>query len=994
MADIVTTEQLQNASLDAQALEKFINGSDSETVLTRLNAKYPTLQKAIKELFENGGIAARFKTLALLQSSSLVDGQYALVADDSDDKNGIYIKENGSWRKSKYDPLAKAIEYSNTNKIDIKDLEFAYSGGNLVGELSLRYVNYGVDNTFTAKPASHNDCVIIPVDGGSRLTIHNNVNAFNYPSDANFIFVGKKPKPNEVVQKIPFTQLDEKTDAATGITYKQVEVPSEANYLILTTRFTPVSGARKDFVWAIHEGDFNPSYSTNRLYVRKIKDAYLDKHQEYQDALFKPSTKNLFKNKFVRKIKMFDGSAVYNQNLNDVIAGPIPVEYGKTYTVSGLNPRLLGGGTVYAQGFSSAENLQSRFVKTLYKGYDSTLTVTIDDSNIKYLSFSVSNEGVGTFEEAQRLKIQVEEGSAATDYEPPITNKIITDIYRSINEKSISRPSLKILAEQTILNKVRVPKTTALKQVELAPSSMGVSYSIKGEEGLVNSGNSLFTKVELSGTGKQSLNIHLMNFVNGTGVKGKINRIKVFETPSGALDNAGGLGIDGSYPKNLYIHPAIAYSDTPVAGFKYWMIASIFPPYDKGDALWEDEDIFVSNDAENWQRIRSIYESDKSYTHPTLRLPPQALVTKNSRRHSFIPSPSAGDIIEISVDATSSQPAIDRERITLTGRPWKHDPFILIDGGYVYTYTTFHLPSLEYDADFADYIVCVRTNNGIDWDVVRNDGSTMRLTEETSKLLFTKDSQGRNNYMYCKWQYKNASGQNPIVIKFGENDYHFYYGYQNEYFNKGTTPYSFDFSKKTFIANIGYTPPNHPCLWYTDGVLYLLTNSDLFSSTNRGVNFTKENYYPNWAGGITGEQYKQSVCIGEGGKVVLVAAQNLYLPHESLVGINGTNLSGRISQSIIRTYPSMTDYLSHARTIIDDGWVDVEIAQINYQKRTRKTYFLPAVSCKNIGSGGVNVTQRIKLTDIDVEDGNILYIYTALNSRGIGKILFGGFDLT
>ena len=103
MADIVTTEQLQNASLDAQALEKFINGSDSETVLTRLSANYPTIKKAIKELFESGGIAGRFKTLAQLQASSLADGAYALVADDAIDKNGVYIKEGGTWKKSKYD---------------------------------------------------------------------------------------------------------------------------------------------------------------------------------------------------------------------------------------------------------------------------------------------------------------------------------------------------------------------------------------------------------------------------------------------------------------------------------------------------------------------------------------------------------------------------------------------------------------------------------------------------------------------------------------------------------------------------------------------------------------------------------------------------------------------------------------------------------------------------------------------------------------------------
>tara|TARA_R110002051_G_scaffold293_5_gene1232 strand:- start:4710 stop:7688 length:2979 start_codon:yes stop_codon:yes gene_type:complete len=992
MPELLTMQDLANGHLDVKALGEAANGDENTIVTTRTGNTYPSAERAINIMFKNGGLPATpFATKALMTASSLANDKYAMVTDDTAN-NGLYVKAGGVWVKSAYDPLAKAIDYSNANKIDVRDLEFAYSGGNLVGELSLRYVNYGIDNAFTAKPTPYYDCIVIPVDEKFKLTIHNNVNAFNYPNNANFIFTSKKPSPNAVEDRILYTTLESGTDTATGISYTQVEVPANAKYLILNTRFTSASGDRKDFVWSVHEGDFNPSYEAKRLYVSKVKDIYLDKNQVPQEALYKPSIKNLFNGKFVRKIRMFDGAAVYNQDLDAVIAEPIPVENGKTYTISGVNSRLLGSGVFYVQGFSSNGNLQVSFVKTLYVGFSTSPTVTIDNPNIKYISFSLSNVGFGTFEEVQKLRIQVELGGVATNYEPVTTNKIITDIYKAIEEKKVQKPLTKILTNYTILNKVRVPKITTLKQVEIAPSSMGVSYSVKGEEGLVDSGNSLFTKVELNGTGRQSLNIHLMNLVNGTRIIGKIDRIKVLDTPSGSLDNDGGLNIENTYPKNLYTHPDIAYSDTPVAGFKYWMIASIFPPYDKGDALWEDEDIFVSNDAENWQRIRSIYEPDKSYTHPTLRLPPQALVTKNSRKHAFIPSPSVGDTVEISVDTTGSRPAVDREMITLTALPWKHDPFILIDGGYVYTYTTFHLPSLKYDADYAGFIVCVRTNNGIDWDVVRNDGSTMRLTEETSKLLFTKDSQGRNNYMYCKGQY--VSGQNPTVIKFGDNDYHFYYGYQNEYFSKGTTPYSFDFSKKTSTSGIGYTPSNHPCLWYTDGVLYLLTNSDLFSSTNRGVNFTKENYYPNWNGGVTGEQYKQSVCIGEGGKVVLVAAQNLFLPQESLAPINGTNLSGRVSQAIIRTYPSMSDYLSHARTLIDDAYVDIEIAQINYQNRTREIYFIPAVSCKATGYGGTNVTQRIKLTDIDVADGDVLYIYTALNSRGSGEILFGGFDLT
>lgn len=112
-------QAVDDAILDADSLERFINGDDTQDVLTRLNAKYPTLQKALKELFENGGIAERFKTLSELQTegADLEDGSYALVADDTDDKNGIYIKEGGAWVKSKYDPLTQAKSYTDASKV-------------------------------------------------------------------------------------------------------------------------------------------------------------------------------------------------------------------------------------------------------------------------------------------------------------------------------------------------------------------------------------------------------------------------------------------------------------------------------------------------------------------------------------------------------------------------------------------------------------------------------------------------------------------------------------------------------------------------------------------------------------------------------------------------------------------------------------------------------------------------------------------------------------
>ena len=106
MADIVTVQELKDAGLDANSLAKFINGSDSDTVLTRLNIKYPTLKKAIKELFEKGGLPATpFATKALMTASTLADGDYAMVTDDAVN-NGLYVKKAGAWVKSAYEPVS------------------------------------------------------------------------------------------------------------------------------------------------------------------------------------------------------------------------------------------------------------------------------------------------------------------------------------------------------------------------------------------------------------------------------------------------------------------------------------------------------------------------------------------------------------------------------------------------------------------------------------------------------------------------------------------------------------------------------------------------------------------------------------------------------------------------------------------------------------------------------------------------------------------------
>lgn len=97
MADAITIKALQDASLDAKSLEDVVNGDEAKQVITRKGETYPSVKKAIKTMFEAGGLPATpFKTKAEMESSELGDGAVAVVTTDSAN-NGYYIKDGSNW---------------------------------------------------------------------------------------------------------------------------------------------------------------------------------------------------------------------------------------------------------------------------------------------------------------------------------------------------------------------------------------------------------------------------------------------------------------------------------------------------------------------------------------------------------------------------------------------------------------------------------------------------------------------------------------------------------------------------------------------------------------------------------------------------------------------------------------------------------------------------------------------------------------------------------
>ncbi len=115
MAEINTV--IAEASQDLQTIEDFVNLPADSEVYPRLlpSVNVGTLAGAREAIFRAGGLPAKpFATKADMVASDLVDGDYAMVTDDTAN-NGLYVKTAGAWVKSDYDPLSQANSYADSN---------------------------------------------------------------------------------------------------------------------------------------------------------------------------------------------------------------------------------------------------------------------------------------------------------------------------------------------------------------------------------------------------------------------------------------------------------------------------------------------------------------------------------------------------------------------------------------------------------------------------------------------------------------------------------------------------------------------------------------------------------------------------------------------------------------------------------------------------------------------------------------------------------------
>lgn len=880
----------------------------------------------------------------------------------------------GTWTDTGLSELDQAKTYSDLTKLDYSQIRYGYTNGNLIGNKSSRKNNFGVNNLNIVGIYNFYDSVVIPVNPKDILFIFNNTSDFL--NGAYYAFYQddpfKNPEQAEVAHRFKLTTAD--------VAYREIKVPDTARYLIMNTRFTPQSLPPVYFSWAVHVGAFSNSYNSGIEYIVELGDIHAGiPDTTMNQARLKKSTKNLYVGDIETRRKVGTLAGTYATSSNDDTVSPfIAVEYGKTYTISGVSPAKTGT-NVSIYGTENNSLTAAGFTKLLIARSLDTITLTIDDVRTKFIVFNLTQAGSGTAQDAYQMPVQVELGSIATVYEPAFYSD---EMLRLKNAGSASKSVLVTTTQFVELDKAR-DATSTVTDVTKDIGPLGVNYSVKGGDATDHAANILYSQIMLRDFGKKSVYANVQKYIGEAKAVKSLDKT-AFNIPSGSLDNPNVFSTASAFPLAAYAHPSIKYTATPIAGFKYWMVASMYiPAATLGAVLWEDEDLFVSNDAKEWQRVRSLYETDKTYTTTALRLPPQNLAKGVSRENAFLPIPPLGSTFEVSVPASGGRPAFERVQATIdVSGSWKHDPYLFLDDGYIHVYHTFNLRCSVLGADVARFFVCVRTNNGIDWDVVRNDGSTMRITEQTSRELFTKDSSGRYNYL--NYQFGGSRG-NPEVVKYGENDYELFYGYNFSLKYAGSTPYNFDFSTPLTVQDVGSS--NHPTLLLDSGILYLLANTKVYSSTDRGASWIAYPHYPLWLGGVSGISYKKSCCIGDEGKLIVADAQLIDMPSHTK---NSMYTTSAYIMSLYE-YSSLAQFIDYANTGLVDAYVDILLVTTDIEWGVvRKVNYVPYVGSTSYTIGNSRTLDTIKVADIDFKATETVHAYIALNSRNGARIDFGG----
>ena len=449
-------------------------------------------------------------------------------------------------------------------------------------------------------------------------------------------------------------------------------------------------------------------------------------------------------------------------------------------------------------------------------------------------------------------------------------------------------------------------------------------------------------------------------------------------------------GILGKTTDYQFIHPDMCYAPNGVGGYKYWMINSNFA---NGSDPTEDTDLFVGNDGVNWTKVRGNYETYAGGL--PFKNPP--VYWNTPYKNAFLPCPITNESFEFAKDTVTETSTIKAYL--------NHDPAISYHNGYVNIYLIYVVGFVNSTDKDHMYAICVRTNDGVNWEIVREDGTTMPYNDVNARLIFTKTNGVRNHLRYVYRAGGTAGGEGfaPQVVRVSDTEWYYYAAskynvtpqtgysmYVKRY--KGSSPYTFDFTKPEILSKNNNTGG---ALWhfgmrYYNGTFYCMTMGYVFTSAD-GVNFTTTNYPFFWRG-MSADLYKPTFVVGHDSRVKIAYGIQVTLgvPHPYQVqrpknqyGDNRISIDAKVVGTLVVDYPSLTDIMSRSNTAVADAYADVIVMSISQSSRNVRVALVPCVR---------DFAEIASTLDVMFDDD--IYTLTHLNARNGGKLDFRGIAVT
>ncbi|WP_201627419.1 SGNH/GDSL hydrolase family protein [Psychrobacter immobilis] len=228
MSELLLKQDFIDGRLDTQTLKEAVN--EDKIITPRYGEEYASIPMASRMVVENGLLGATpFSTKALLDASVLIDGDYAIVTNDTNrSKNGFYQKEGTAWTQLSWNPqLAVDTAINGAVSFAVTPINTVDSAANIYVKSS-DAVDFYVHNTSQILNKIGNKVAVIEVKAGESYIFAANVaNNFINISFARSATIADK-------QPVVLAQIFEQV---TGV--KKVVVPAGFTHMLFNTFLVP-----------------------------------------------------------------------------------------------------------------------------------------------------------------------------------------------------------------------------------------------------------------------------------------------------------------------------------------------------------------------------------------------------------------------------------------------------------------------------------------------------------------------------------------------------------------------------------------------------------------------------------------------------------------------------------------------------------------------------------------------------------------------------------